>query len=66
MNPLHFAGWEKYSGIFLICPPHISKMLICCLLNTSDAADDTPCVDLGGRRIIERIRIFFIDYLLYF
>ena len=24
----------------------------CCLLYTSDAADDTPCVDLGGRRII--------------
>ena len=25
---------------------------IFCLLYTSDAADDTPCVDLGGRRII--------------
>ena len=25
---------------------------ITCLLYTSDAADDTPCVDLGGRRII--------------
>ena len=23
-----------------------------CLLYTSDAADDTPCVDLGGRRIL--------------
>ena len=23
-----------------------------CLLYTSDAADDTPCVDLGGRGII--------------
>ena len=23
-----------------------------CLLYTSDAAADTPCVDLGGRRII--------------
>ena len=23
-----------------------------CLLYTSDAADATPCVDLGGRRII--------------
>ena len=20
MNPLHSAGWEKYSGMFLICP----------------------------------------------
>ncbi|GAB5821383.1 hypothetical protein JMUB7540_28350 [Staphylococcus aureus] len=26
-----------------------------CLLYTSDAADDTPCVDLGGRRIIKKI-----------
>ena len=26
-----------------------------CLLYTSDAADDTPCVDLGGRRIIKII-----------
>ena len=26
---------------------------IFCLLYTSDAADDTPCVDLGGRRIIK-------------
>ena len=24
-----------------------------CLLYTSDAADDTPCVHLGGRRIIK-------------
>ena len=24
-----------------------------CLLYTSDAADDLPCVDLGGRRIIK-------------
>ncbi|WP_460413834.1 hypothetical protein, partial [Staphylococcus aureus] len=24
-----------------------------CLLYTSDAADDTPCVDLGCRRIIK-------------
>ena len=29
------------------------EMLIC-LLYTSDAADDTPCVDLGGRRIIKK------------
>eukprot|EP00831_Metopus_contortus_P015747 TRINITY_DN16545_c0_g1_i4.p1 TRINITY_DN16545_c0_g1~~TRINITY_DN16545_c0_g1_i4.p1 ORF type:complete len:434 (+),score=66.23 TRINITY_DN16545_c0_g1_i4:203-1504(+) len=27
---------------------------IVCLLYTSDAADDTPCVDLGGRRIIKK------------
>ena len=28
--------------------------LLSCLLYTSDAADDTPCVDLGGRRIIKK------------
>ena len=28
-----------------------------CLLYTSDAADDTPCVDLGGRRIIKKVDI---------
>eukprot|EP00831_Metopus_contortus_P029200 TRINITY_DN2403_c0_g1_i2.p1 TRINITY_DN2403_c0_g1~~TRINITY_DN2403_c0_g1_i2.p1 ORF type:complete len:185 (-),score=12.72 TRINITY_DN2403_c0_g1_i2:40-594(-) len=30
----------------------------CCLLYTSDAADDTPCVDLGGRRIIKKKKNF--------
>ena len=27
---------------------------VSCLLYTSDAADDLPCVDLGGRRIIKK------------
>ena len=31
----------------------VSAFLFPCLLYTSDAADDTPCVDLGGRRIIK-------------
>eukprot|EP00831_Metopus_contortus_P084220 TRINITY_DN9503_c0_g1_i4.p1 TRINITY_DN9503_c0_g1~~TRINITY_DN9503_c0_g1_i4.p1 ORF type:complete len:357 (-),score=54.28 TRINITY_DN9503_c0_g1_i4:19-1089(-) len=30
------------------------RQFITCLLYTSDAADDTPCVDLGGRRIIKK------------
>ena len=33
----------------------------CCLLYTSDAADDLLCVDLGGRRIIKKknlIRVY--------
>eukprot|EP00831_Metopus_contortus_P083626 TRINITY_DN9300_c0_g1_i2.p1 TRINITY_DN9300_c0_g1~~TRINITY_DN9300_c0_g1_i2.p1 ORF type:complete len:205 (+),score=16.22 TRINITY_DN9300_c0_g1_i2:194-808(+) len=30
-----------------------------CLLYTSDAADDTPCVDLGGRRIIKKKKIYY-------
>ena len=29
-----------------------------CLLYTSDAADDMQCVDLGGRRIIKKKKIF--------
>src|SRR5450756_3162796 len=39
-------------------PPHRWEFKIrvdcvgCCLLYTSDAADDLLCVDLGGRRII--------------
>ena len=32
-------------------------LAIYCLLYTSDAADDTPCVDLGGRRIIKNFSI---------
>ena len=30
--------------------------VICCLLYTSDAADDSLRVDLGGRRIIKKRR----------
>ena len=33
---------------------HLSKLVICCLLYTSDAADDSLRVDLGGRRIIKK------------
>ncbi len=29
------------------------------LLHTSDAADDLPCVDLGGPRIIKKKKTFF-------
>eukprot|EP00831_Metopus_contortus_P014702 TRINITY_DN16095_c0_g1_i2.p1 TRINITY_DN16095_c0_g1~~TRINITY_DN16095_c0_g1_i2.p1 ORF type:complete len:254 (-),score=67.32 TRINITY_DN16095_c0_g1_i2:25-765(-) len=32
----------------------ITRVPYSCLLYTSDAADDTPCVDLGGRRIIKK------------
>eukprot|EP00831_Metopus_contortus_P069819 TRINITY_DN6294_c0_g1_i5.p1 TRINITY_DN6294_c0_g1~~TRINITY_DN6294_c0_g1_i5.p1 ORF type:complete len:136 (-),score=30.22 TRINITY_DN6294_c0_g1_i5:48-455(-) len=35
-------------------PGPMYSALIPCLLYTSDAADDTPCVDLGGRRIIKK------------
>ena len=31
-----------------------TPLCTCCLLYTSDAADDMQCVDLGGRRIIKK------------
>mgnify|MGYP007068839067 CR=1 FL=1 len=41
------ANWELFDGV----PPVVPAG---CLLYTSDAADDLPCVDLGGRRIIKK------------
>ena len=38
------ASWTNYLGV----------KDTCCLLYTSDAADDLLCVDLGGRRIIKK------------
>ena len=32
--------------------PYLQPLYDACLLYTSDAADDLPCVDLGGRRLI--------------
>eukprot|EP00831_Metopus_contortus_P001738 TRINITY_DN1062_c0_g1_i7.p1 TRINITY_DN1062_c0_g1~~TRINITY_DN1062_c0_g1_i7.p1 ORF type:complete len:127 (-),score=9.73 TRINITY_DN1062_c0_g1_i7:1-381(-) len=43
---------SPYALITLTSPMY--SALIPCLLYTSDAADDTPCVDLGGRRIIKK------------
>src|SRR5450756_3109760 len=37
-----------------ICPEEAFCQSVCCLLYTSDAADDLLCVDLGGRRIIKK------------
>ena len=33
---------------------NVSEVFGICLLYTSDAADDLLCVDLGGRRIIQK------------
>ena len=35
------------------------KQVLACLLYTSDAADDSLRVDLGGRRIIKKLFFFF-------
>ena len=40
--------------IVCINEPSTTPPRMICLLYTSDAADDTPCVDLGGRRIIKK------------
>ena len=40
----------KHRGIII----KINRSFNCCLLYTSDAADDLLCVDLGGRRIIKK------------
>eukprot|EP00831_Metopus_contortus_P059502 TRINITY_DN51476_c0_g1_i1.p1 TRINITY_DN51476_c0_g1~~TRINITY_DN51476_c0_g1_i1.p1 ORF type:complete len:216 (+),score=3.48 TRINITY_DN51476_c0_g1_i1:33-680(+) len=41
---------NAFSAIFL----QYHCLIIPCLLYTSDAADDTPCVDLGGRRFLQK------------
>ena len=40
---------EQFNEVLIVANDPINH----CLLYTSDAADDTPCVDLGGRRIIK-------------
>ena len=49
---LAIYGTTALAGI--IWPFYFINQFINCLLYTSDAADDTPCVDLGGRRIIKK------------
>ena len=45
------GGWiGAAAGLFAL-------LALCCLLYTSDAADDLLCVDLGGRRIIKKKNI---------
>ena len=53
----HIEEWEEAG----IVPRSLWKkageqgfLCMCCLLYTSDAADDLLCVDLGGRRIIKK------------
>ena len=48
ISDIHISD-TRYLLYPILMIPNIS-----CLLYTSDAADDTPCVDLGGRRIIKK------------
>ena len=55
-----------FSDKFILIPSHLcvfkrervcvrERESVSCLLYTSDAADESPGVDLGGRRIIKKI-----------
>ena len=46
---LVFIAWQ-YSFRYVLT----YVLALTCLLYTSDAADDLPCVDLGGRRLIKK------------
>ena len=48
------AGLKEYGDMKLVRGAIVSSWEKYCLLYTSDAADDLPCVDLGGRRIIKK------------
>eukprot|EP00831_Metopus_contortus_P063095 TRINITY_DN55440_c0_g1_i1.p1 TRINITY_DN55440_c0_g1~~TRINITY_DN55440_c0_g1_i1.p1 ORF type:complete len:178 (-),score=16.47 TRINITY_DN55440_c0_g1_i1:36-527(-) len=55
------AGYKIFADKRIKLGEHLRKLPMgyftegnICLLYTSDAADDTPCVDLGGRRIIKK------------
>ena len=47
---------EKWEQLRVVDHPLTKHKLsiMSCLLYTSDAADDLLCVDLGGRRIIQK------------
>eukprot|EP00831_Metopus_contortus_P077268 TRINITY_DN7207_c0_g1_i5.p1 TRINITY_DN7207_c0_g1~~TRINITY_DN7207_c0_g1_i5.p1 ORF type:complete len:184 (-),score=29.56 TRINITY_DN7207_c0_g1_i5:65-616(-) len=50
MQKIQFGKLQNFSDHFNM----LFNNIFCCLLYTSDAADDTPCVDLGGRRSIKK------------
>ena len=58
LNPrLSYSSLQKH--LLLVCLYGVirpTREFFTCLLYTSDAADDMQCVDLGGRRIIKKIR----------
>ena len=52
----NFCAQQKFDGMRRLLIKTGEKIVGAnsCLLYTSDAADDLPCVDLGGRRIIKK------------
>ena len=51
---LDVAGNATLSGTLGLGPLNTTQAGTCCLLYTSDAADDLLCVDLGGRRRLKK------------
>ena len=51
---LEDAGFKVDFRDYQLCDADDPFEMSTCLLYTSDAADDLPCVDLGGRRIIQK------------
>ena len=49
-SPSWVLAWVNSAGV----GSSVWGFSCCCLLYTSDAADDLLCVDLGGRRIIKK------------
>ena len=49
-TPIHVYTTEEDQWV----SGNVIRQGMCCLLYTSDAADDMQCVDLGGRRIIKK------------
>ena len=49
------AGWMPLviGGVCALVALVLIQLFLGCLLYTSDAADDTPCVDLGRRHMIK-------------
>ncbi|WP_460413954.1 MutS N-terminal domain-containing protein, partial [Staphylococcus aureus] len=53
-DPKQTKGMVRREVVRIVTPGTVMEQGGVCLLYTSDAADDTPCVDLGGRRIIKK------------
>ena len=52
---------EQMFQLLVMIPGFIGVLIIyCCLLYTSDAADERSSVDLGGRRIIQKKKSIYI------